>query len=1187
MQTTKVYTADGSTKIFQSDRSGPKSSYYLAVFLGDSTDAVALDDYSIINNAVVFNTAPADTTTVTVQTSTTDETALQSPFDVSTVAGSIEDVQSVAANMTVITNAATHAVNASGYADDAAASATATGLDRIATAADVVLTNADVVLAEADKVQTGLDRVATTADVVSTNADVVTTTSNVTAAQTAQQAAEDALDAFEDTYLGAKASDPSLDNDGNALVAGTWYFNTDADQARIYDGTNWAYLTVNTTNFATQSGSTGALHLPAGSTSQQPSAPSEGDLRWNTDTPAQSEIYNGTSWENFAGSGDDNVQSDWSVGSGDAHILNKPGNANAYNGGDGFMSWEDKSKLDGVEALAEANNFTDTQQANLTGAGNSTLHYHGTDRDRANHTGSQVLETISDVTATATEVNYTDGVTSNIQTQLNAKSASTHNHEHDSLTGYSANRHIDWTAQSAGTIHTSNFEDIDTTYTPGTNISIDANDNNKISTSADANVKSNWNEDDQTEDSFIQNKPNVAVLGETQFTAYRGDRGKQAWEHATATTHAEAGAEVNRDMDAVPTDDSVNNSVSSNGVFDALAGKAASTHTHSGYDNPTMDAVPTNDNTTNTVSSDGVFDALSGKADSHTNIGLLVEATSPEFTDTTYTAGTGIDIVGTNNTLSIDLSEISTDNAVGDFYLTTNSSGGQFRMPKASIDVTDFNTTNFSVALSNVGGAGALAALGTVGTSQIDNGSVTVDKLDANSVSTVKIVADAITADKMADASVLTGALGDSNVTTAKLANLSVTTGKIANDAITGAKVANDAIDSEHIAADSIDSEHYSENSIGSSALADGAVGIAILSATGTKDATTFLRGDNTWQVVTSGGGGADSRIPSSVTNANFLRFNGTDGTIEQRTAAEVMTQLGAGTSNLELGNTSSTALAGDTTTITTAQAAAIVANTNKTGITSAQASAIVANTNKTGITTAQAAAIVANTNKTGITSAQASAITANSDKVTNATHTGDVTGTTALTIAENAVTLAKMAHGTDGELITYDASGAPTTVAVGEAEQVLTSNGPGAAPTFQAAGGGGGGVEAGTKMLFWQAAAPTDWTQITTHNNKGLRVVSGTGGGSGPASDGTDWTSPAGGAHTLSLGEMPQHSHGQRGYTSGDPYGPWNNSSTKADTGSSVRNFSQATTTAGSSDPHSHSVKVLKYVDVIICEKD
>ena len=57
--------------------------------------------------------------------------------------------------------------------------------------------------------------------------------------------------------------------------------------------------------------------------------------------------------------------------------------------------------------------------------------------------------------------------------------------------------------------------------------------------------------------------------------------------------------------------------------------------------------------------------------------------------------------------------------------------------------------------------------------------------------------------------------------------------------------------------------------------------------------------------------------------------------------------------------------------------------------------------------------------------------------------------------INANAVTLAKMASGTDGELITYDANGDPAHVAVGTAGHVLTSNGTGAAPTFQAASGG------------------------------------------------------------------------------------------------------------------------------------
>ena len=65
---------------------------------------------------------------------------------------------------------------------------------------------------------------------------------------------------------------------------------------------------------------------------------------------------------------------------------------------------------------------------------------------------------------------------------------------------------------------------------------------------------------------------------------------------------------------------------------------------------------------------------------------------------------------------------------------------------------------------------------------------------------------------------------------------------------------------------------------------------------------------------------------------------------------------------------------------------------------------------------------IAANTAKTGITSGQASAITANTAKVTNATHSGDVTGATALTIATGAVDIAMLsASGTkDGTTVLH-----------------------------------------------------------------------------------------------------------------------------------------------------------------------
>jgi|TARA_R110000824_G_scaffold286118_1_gene474281 hypothetical protein len=58
--------------------------------------------------------------------------------------------------------------------------------------------------------------------------------------------------------------------------------------------------------------------------------------------------------------------------------------------------------------------------------------------------------------------------------------------------------------------------------------------------------------------------------------------------------------------------------------------------------------------------------------------------------------------------------------------------------------------------------------------------------------------------------------------------------------------------------------------------------------------------------------------------------------------------------------------------------------------------------------------------------------------------------------LTDNLVTLAKLASGTDGNLITYDASGNPAAVATGNDGQVLTSSGVGAAPVFEAAAGGG-----------------------------------------------------------------------------------------------------------------------------------
>ena len=65
-------------------------------------------------------------------------------------------------------------------------------------------------------------------------------------------------------------------------------------------------------------------------------------------------------------------------------------------------------------------------------------------------------------------------------------------------------------------------------------------------------------------------------------------------------------------------------------------------------------------------------------------------------------------------------------------------------------------------------------------------------------------------------------------------------------------------------------------------------------------------------------------------------------------------------------------------------------------------------------------------------------------------------TGLPTAGILDNAVTLAKMASGTDGTIITFDASGNPTAVGPGSDGQVLTSTGAGSPPAFENVAAGG-----------------------------------------------------------------------------------------------------------------------------------
>ena len=106
-------------------------------------------------------------------------------------------------------------------------------------------------------------------------------------------------------------------------------------------------------------------------------------------------------------------------------------------------------------------------------------------------------------------------------------------------------------------------------------------------------------------------------------------------------------------------------------------------------------------------------------------------------------------------------------------------------------------------------------------------------------------------------------------------------------------------------------------------------------------------------------------------------------------------------------------------------------------------------------------------------------------------------------------------------------------TVAPGTTGNILTSDG-----TTWTSAPAGGGFPAGTAMMFVQTAAPTGWTKSTTHDNKALRVVSGTASSGGSVAFTTAFASQsvAGtvGNFTLTTNEIPSHLHGIPATTGG-----------------------------------------------------
>ena len=142
-----------------------------------------------------------------------------------------------------------------------------------------------------------------------------------------------------------------------------------------------------------------------------------------------------------------------------------------------------------------------------------------------------------------------------------------------------------------------------------------------------------------------------------------------------------------------------------------------------------------------------------------------------------------------------------------------------------------------------------------------------------------------------------------------------------------------------------------------------------------------------------------------------------------------------------------------------------------------------------------------------------------------------------------------------------------------------------------------GAAFPTGTKMLFQQTAAPTGWTKDTTHNDKALRVVSGTASDGGTSAFSTVFGKTATDTHTLTTAQMPSHSHSLSAGADGNftsitttsRFAVYDSNAESLHTinAQSVAN-TNSIVSAGSGSSHSHNIDIrVQYVDLIIASKD
>ena len=319
---------------------------------------------------------------------------------------------------------------------------------------------------------------------------------------------------------------------------------------------------------------------------------------------------------------------------------------------------------------------------------------------------------------------------------------------------------------------------------------------------------------------------------------------------------------------------------------------------------------------------------------------------------------------------------------------------------------------------------------------------------------------NSIRSEHYVDGSIDNAHIADDAIDSEHYADGSIDTAHIANDAVTADKLAN-AINTA-IAANTAKTTNatHTGDVTGSGALtiAVDAVDIAMLSATGTASSSTFLRGDNSWVTPT------DTNTTYTVGDGGLTQINFTSADNTKLDGIEASADVTDSTNVTAAGALMDSELAGIAAVKATTGTFLSADETKLDGI---EASA----------TADQTAGEILTLLEDGIDSVHYK------DGSIDNEH-----------LADNAVGLAEMAGGTDGNIISYDASGDPVAMATGNDGQVLTSAGAGSPPAFEDAAAAGLDSTAVSVAKSWIIFNGTGTASITDSFGIGSITDYGTG---------------------------------------------------------------------------------------------